>query len=163
MPVFDPPLIQYIRDYPSSPTSAARCYRNDLSSSTCSSARNSNNSIPPAPNNNNTNSSSATSPSNTTPTTTDYEDFEDEETEATCGECGRPLGPGWQCESCRRNCPHCNRALTTDPDDFCERCFRKCDKHNIIYSIVDPGSLPAGQEEGSKCPECRKVEQDQQH
>ncbi|KAI8147993.1 hypothetical protein BJV82DRAFT_664327 [Fennellomyces sp. T-0311] len=76
-------------------------------------------------------------------------DYEDEEAE--CGECGRPLGPGWECESCRRNCPHCNRALTTDPNDYCERCFRKCDKHNLVYSVVDKQ-----EDQGPKCPECRK-------
>ncbi|KAI9263283.1 hypothetical protein BDA99DRAFT_509809 [Phascolomyces articulosus] len=104
------------------------------------------------------NSSTSPSPSpSPSSISTDYEQFE-EETEATCGECGRTLGPGWQCESCRRNCPHCNRALTTDPDDYCERCFRKCDKHNIVYSIVDSET-----QEGPKCPECRKAQEENEH
>lgn len=75
------------------------------------------------------------------------EDEEEEDEElAICGDCGRVLGPGWQCSSCRRSCPHCNRALTTDPDDYCGRCFRKCIKHGIVYSLIS----------GDGCPKCSK-------
>lgn len=73
-------------------------------------------------------------------------DEEEEEELAICGDCGKVLGPGWQCSSCRRSCPHCNRALTTDPDDYCGRCFRKCDKHGIVYSLIS----------GEGCPKCSK-------
>lgn len=74
------------------------------------------------------------------------EDDEEDEELAICGDCGRVLGPGWQCSSCRRSCPHCNRALTTDPDDYCGRCFRKCIKHGIVYSLIS----------GDGCPKCSK-------
>ena len=76
----------------------------------------------------------------------DQVDDDEEEELAICGDCDRVLGPGWQCKSCRRNCPHCNRALTTDPNDYCGRCFRKCVKHGIIYSLVT----------GEGCPKCSK-------
>ncbi|CDH60506.1 predicted protein [Lichtheimia corymbifera JMRC:FSU:9682] len=74
------------------------------------------------------------------------EDEDEDEELAICGDCGRVLGPGWQCSSCRRSCPHCNRALTTDPDDYCGRCFRKCVKHGIVYSLIS----------GNGCPKCSK-------
>ena len=96
-----------------------------------------------------------TSPSPTLDSET-YDEDEEGETEATCGECGNILGPGWQCESCRRSCPYCNRALTTDPNDYCERCFRYCDKHDIIYLIVNSET-----QEGPKCPECRKAQEEE--
>lgn len=75
---------------------------------------------------------------------------EDDGEAPLCGECGRTLGPGWFCESCRRACPYCNRALSSDPNDYCTRCHRKCDRHNIVYPLV---SLQPNNQTG-QCPEC---------
>ncbi|ORY94667.1 hypothetical protein BCR43DRAFT_516311 [Syncephalastrum racemosum] len=79
-----------------------------------------------------------------TSSTTDYDDLVEEP--ATCGECGKTLGPGWQCDTCRRSCKHCNRALTPDPNDYCDRCYRRCEIHGILYNIVTK----------NQCPECAK-------
>ncbi|KAI8888632.1 hypothetical protein K501DRAFT_127391, partial [Backusella circina FSU 941] len=49
---------------------------------------------------------------------------------AVC-ECGRELDSGWNCSNCRRQCTICNRSLSTDPSDYCERCFRKCEEHGL--------------------------------
>ncbi|KAI7848918.1 hypothetical protein BDC45DRAFT_521911 [Circinella umbellata] len=51
---------------------------------------------------------------------------------AVC-ECGRTLTAGWQCNYCRKNCPYCHRALTTHPEDFCDRCFRLCKFHGLYH------------------------------
>lgn len=47
-------------------------------------------------------------------------------------ECGRLLKPGWQCDQCRKSCPYCRRALTVDPNDYCDRCFAKCSIHGLF-------------------------------
>ncbi|KAJ8652950.1 hypothetical protein O0I10_011412 [Lichtheimia ornata] len=47
-------------------------------------------------------------------------------------ECGRLLKPGWQCNQCRKSCPYCRRALTVDPNDYCDRCFARCNIHGIF-------------------------------
>lgn len=53
-----------------------------------------------------------------------------------CGDCGKELDTGWNCSSCRRQCSICNRALSTNPDEFCERCYRLCQKHGL-HSKID--------------------------
>lgn len=53
-----------------------------------------------------------------------------------CGDCGKELETGWNCSSCRRQCPLCNRALTNNPNEYCERCYRLCEKHGL-YSKID--------------------------
>ncbi|KAI9028227.1 hypothetical protein CLU79DRAFT_738335 [Phycomyces nitens] len=68
----------------------------------------------------------------------------------TC-QCGKPLESGWDCENCRRNCSHCNRALTTDPEDYCTRCYRYCSTHGA-YSII--ASPPVGDSSSKTCPSC---------
>ncbi|KAI8150437.1 hypothetical protein BJV82DRAFT_587180 [Fennellomyces sp. T-0311] len=68
---------------------------------------------------------------------------------AVC-ECGRTLTAGWQCEYCRRNCPYCHRALTTDPQDYCDRCFRLCNIHGLyLYYNIKTGQRMDG------CPSCQ--------
>ncbi|KAI7851709.1 hypothetical protein BDC45DRAFT_571867 [Circinella umbellata] len=81
----------------------------------------------------------------------EQEEEQEEETKATCGECGEVLGPGWHCDTCRKSCPYCNRALGMDTNDYCERCFRYCDKHDTIYPIINSET-----QEGPKCPQCQQ-------
>lgn len=73
----------------------------------------------------------------------DLDDEQENNTIAIC-DCGRQLDSGWQCSHCRRACPICNRSLSLDPEEYCERCFRIC-KYHGLYSISS-GSV--------ECPLC---------
>ena len=69
---------------------------------------------------------------------------------AVC-ECGRTLTAGWQCNFCRKNCPYCHRALTTDPEDYCDRCFRLCKFHGLYHCY----NVKTGYRR-DHCPSCQK-------
>lgn len=64
----------------------------------------------------------------------DNDDEQDSNTAPIC-ECGRELNSGWKCSHCRRQCPICNRSLSMDIEEYCERCFRLCIYHGL-YSIT---------------------------
>ncbi|ORY94185.1 hypothetical protein BCR43DRAFT_496017 [Syncephalastrum racemosum] len=67
----------------------------------------------------------------------DYTGFSDEKQSTVCS-CGRPLGKGWQCFACRRACPYCARALSNEPDEFCDRCFSVCSSHGPFPIVCNP-------------------------
>ncbi|KAI9489093.1 hypothetical protein BDB00DRAFT_845149 [Zychaea mexicana] len=75
---------------------------------------------------------------------------------AVC-ECGRTLMAGWQCNFCRKNCLYCHRALTTDPQDYCDRCFCLCNVHGLYhhYNVKTGYRLV-------QCPSCQQQQQQQQ-
>lgn len=77
---------------------------------------------------------------------TSSEEDSNQQTKAICGECGKELDTSWKCTACRTQCPICNRALTKDPDEYCERCFKKCSMHGLYSKIHD----------SFQCPQCVK-------
>lgn len=70
----------------------------------------------------------------------------DQQTKAICGECRKELDNKWKCSTCRKECPICNRALTNDPGEYCERCFKRCNLHGL-YSKT---------QSTFQCPQCVK-------
>lgn len=69
----------------------------------------------------------------------------DSGSDAECA-CGRVLSPGWSCSSCRRGCPICQRSLTADPSDYCDRCYSMCDIHGLYRNNPLESVTP--------CPQC---------
>lgn len=69
--------------------------------------------------------------------------FSDDEQSIVCS-CGRPLGKGWQCGVCRRECPYCARALSNDPGEFCDRCFSICSTHGPFPIVCNPHMVCPG-------------------
>ncbi|KAG2196117.1 hypothetical protein INT46_005314 [Mucor plumbeus] len=65
----------------------------------------------------------------------DEDDDEQDSNTAPICECGRELDSGWKCSHCRRQCSICNRSLSIDIEEYCERCFRLCTFHGL-YSIT---------------------------
>jgi hypothetical protein len=65
----------------------------------------------------------------------DYDQFDT--TDNVCG-CGKTLAKGWVCHDCRIQCPGCNRALSTDPEDYCSRCYFKCQEHGLVLKKAVP-------------------------
>ncbi|KAI8376243.1 uncharacterized protein BYT42DRAFT_573915 [Radiomyces spectabilis] len=98
---------------------------------------------------------SAASP-NPDPSKSDQHDDDDDDDnydqfpDAAICECGRVLSSGWDCPTCRRNCPYCHRALSNSPEDYCDRCYRKCDQHGL-YRIHDAA---IGINGIRQCPQC---------
>lgn len=45
-------------------------------------------------------------------------------------ECGQILEKGWNCDTCRMNCPGCNRALSIG--EYCTRCYIQCQQHGLM-------------------------------
>ncbi|KAL0083278.1 hypothetical protein F4703DRAFT_1930034 [Phycomyces blakesleeanus] len=86
-----------------------------------------------------------------TPSDENSESSYDQSSSPVKCECGKTLESGWSCENCRRNCPYCNRMLTTDPEDYCTRCYRYCTQHGA-YLII---SLSPTENSSAKvCPKC---------
>lgn len=74
------------------------------------------------------------------------EEDSNQQTKAVCGECGKELDNKWKCTACRIECPICNRALTKNPEEFCERCFKKCQLHGLYSKSAN----------SYQCPQCVK-------
>lgn len=83
-------------------------------------------------------SSSSSNSENGYSNTSESSDNDSEQSnKAICGECGKELDTGWKCNACRRECPICNRALSNDPNEYCERCFRFCKYHGLFSKSKD--------------------------
>lgn len=63
------------------------------------------------------------------------------QSKAICGECGKELDNKWTCSTCRRECSICQRALSNDLAEYCERCYRLCQYHGLHRKTI-------------QCPEC---------
>lgn len=53
-------------------------------------------------------------------------------------ECGQILEKGWICNTCRINCPKCNRALSAAINEYCTRCCTRCELHGVV-KLSDQG------------------------
>jgi hypothetical protein len=88
--------------------------------------------------------SSSDSNSNSAASESDEDEDNSQSNKAICGECGKELDTGWKCSACRKECPICNRALSTDPNEYCERCFKFC-KYHGLYTRQKDGSFICSQ------------------
>ncbi|KAI8887242.1 hypothetical protein K501DRAFT_307513 [Backusella circina FSU 941] len=63
------------------------------------------------------------------------EDYSDFDTEIEC-QCGKILKKGWLCDTCRKNCSICFRALSIKPKEYCTRCYVYCQEHGFVKRSV---------------------------
>ncbi|KAI8979571.1 hypothetical protein BDF20DRAFT_870361 [Mycotypha africana] len=74
------------------------------------------------------------------------EDEDDELDMETRCSCGIILSndDSWSCDNCRVSCSGCNRSLVKGFDEYCTRCYYKCQKHGLIpKSAATDGKCPA--------------------